>query len=351
MSGRIGLVSAIGLLGVFLLGCGDLDQGSSLGLVDANESRAVLEYAEKWSGWEILPSSIWTAELAGGAMSRLKSSRVQAGLQASGDYYVAEVPTDSGDGSRIVAGQFSADDEWTVYSGSVRLTGRIYPQVALDGTRAVYRTPGGLVVYDLAQRSVAKTIGLATPPVELLAVGGSYAAIMLDTVSGRVLLVNLEDGTSFEPPDGPEGLQAAFWDAAISDTELVTGAYSPEADLRAAILALDLTSRTWRVVADYGRSPSWGLLGWSVAVQGADDDVVVVLQVGSPWQRALELVDRTTGTRTQIASGALDAPSCALLRNGRVYWLDTRQGAIQVYNVATGLPGTYLLDLPEGWKF
>ncbi len=350
MGRRSGLMIAVVSLGVFLLGCGDLDEGSSLALIDAHDSRAVLEYAEQWSGWEILPSSIWTAELPGGAMSRFKTSRVQADLQARGDYYVAEVPTDGGDGSRIVAGQFSTDEEWTLYSSSVRLTGRIYRQVVLDGERAVYRTTGGLVVYHLVQRSVTKTIDLPTPPVELLAAGGSYAAITLDTLTGRTLLVNLEDGTSFEPPSGPEGLQAAFWDAAITDTELVSGAYSNEVDARAAILALDLTDRTWRIVADYGRSPSWGLLGWSVAVQGADDQVVRVTQVGSPWQQALELVDLVTGTRTQIASGALTAPSCALLRGGRVYWLATVRGAIQVYDVATGLPGTYLLDLPAGWK-
>jgi len=38
------------------------------------------------------------------------------------------------------------------------------------------------------------------------------------------------------------------------------------------------------------------------------------------------------------------------VRGGRVYWLATVRGAIQVYDVATGLPGTYLLDLPAGWK-
>ena len=349
MSTRSKLVIAAGLLAAVLAGCGNWpdQQGSAVSLVDANGERAVLEYAKNWSGWEILPSSIWVAQLPAGDTSRFKDARVQNDLQAGGDYYVAERPTD--EGSRVVAGQFSTGDEWTLLRRSVRLEGRILREVVLDGDRAVYRTPDGLTVYSLPQRAVLKTVPLAEPAVELLAVGGKYAVIGLDDRYERRALVNLDEGTASEPPAPPDGFDAMYFDAAVSDTALITAGFTEggEGGVSAAILILDLPAQTWRILADYGSNPGGQVIGRAISVMGADEQVVLV-STTELLSRSLELVDRTTGERTAVTTDTLTTPSCALLRAGRVYWADQTLGAIRAFDVTTHETSTYPTGSPLG---
>jgi hypothetical protein len=346
---RSRFVIAAGLLVAVLAGCPNLTgpQQSSLSLVDANSQRAVLEYAKNWSGWEILPSSIWVANLPAGDTSRFRAARVQTDLQAAGDFYVAERPTDNGKGSRVVAGQFSTGDEWTLLRGNVRLTGRIFRQVMLEGDRAVYRSPAGLTVYSLSQRAVLKTIPLTEPAVELLAVGGKYALIALDQSDNRRALVNLDDGTAAEPPAAPNGFKGFFFDAALSDTALITAALTDESagPVSAAILILDLPAQTWRILADYGQNPGGHATSRSPAVQGATEQVVLVSLTDGRSQRSFELIDRATGERTAVANLPLE-PSCAILRGNQIYWVDPTLGVIWTYDVTTHATSTYPANLP-----
>ena len=345
---RSRIAVTIALFATALAGCGNWpDQGgNALWLIDASRDRAVLEYAANWSGWMIMPSSIWVAPLPAGDASRFKEARVQADLQADGDYYVAERPTD--DGSRIVAGRFSTGDEWTLLRRDVRLEGRIFREVVLDGDRAAYRTPDGLSVYSLTQREILQTVPLSEPAVELLAVGGRYALISLDDRYSRYALVDLEDGTSDEPPTAPDGLHAMYYDAALSNAALITAAYREGGDGGAsyAILILDLPARTWRVLADYGASPGGLTTSRTLAVLGADQNVVLVSVIGLLGAQSLELIDRATGERSAITAPLPSSPGCALLRAGQVYWVEQTPGVIRAFDVATRQISTYPADPP-----
>jgi hypothetical protein len=334
-----------------LADCGSLpgEDDSSLSLVDVSGGQAVLEYAKHWNGWETLPSSIWLAGLSTGDTSRFKGARVQYDLQASGDYYVAERPSDDGKSSRVVAGQFSTHEEWTLLERRAQLGGRYLREVVLDGSRAVYRSDDGLTVYDLPGRAVLQTVPLPEPPVELLAVGGKYAVIALDPSYSQYRLVNLEDGLVAEPPAAPNGFSAMFFDATLSDTALLTAGTIEEGGQSrgAAILELDLPGQTWHILADYGPNPGGDPTSRALGVRGADEHVVLVSVIEPLAGTTLELLARATGERTVITTESLaTTPLCALLRAGRVYWVNPLLGAIQAVDTATGETSLHAVDLP-----
>jgi hypothetical protein len=334
----------VAVLTTSLIGCGNpWADDSSLSLVDAGNDRAVLEYARHWSGWEILPSSIWVADLNAGETSRFKAAHKQADLQAGGDYYVAERASDNGQGSLIVAGQFSTGDEWTLRERDVALKGRLLRQIVLDGDRAVYRTDSGLTIYGLPERAVRKTLTLAVTPVELLAVGGHYAVISTNAQSGGNALVNLDDGSITEPPAAPDNYAPQYFDAAVSDSGLVTGA--SKSNGAEAVLVLDLPAQTWRVLAEFTHL-SGAIATGALVVRGADESVVLVSQSEQFSQQSLELVDRATGARTAVTTALTLDPFSALLRDGRVFWIDRAASVIGTFDVTTHVQMAYPMNFP-----
>ncbi|MEW6251983.1 MAG: hypothetical protein AB1716_15180 [Planctomycetota bacterium] len=338
------------VIGLALLpgGCpGNADSESALRLLDVNSGQAVLQYYNAWNGWETLPSSIWLADLAEGTTRRVEPALVQYGLQAAGDFYIAERPADDGARSRVVAGQFSTGDEWTVVTRDEALGGRYFPAAALDGERVVVRVPAGLLIYGLSSRTARQTVPLTEPAVELLAAKGSQALVSFSSSYTAYALVNLADGELTELPDAAEGYTPRYANAFVSDSELIAPAFVPEGEttVRQAVLRLDLATSTWETLFDYGPGPSETRV---VGLFGVDDEGALVFVAEGPWDWTLELLARDGGRAIVARLVLSDWPATAVLRDGRISWLSHSQRAVMTYEVGTAKTTVQTLEKLPG---
>ena len=331
-------------------GCGLIEEDSTLlSFLGVVGDRAYFEYYNEYSGWVVLPSSIWEVDLTSGDTKKIAATGVRYDTQISDDFYVAERPTDDDKGSRIVAKRISTGEKTVVLERDVQLGGRYDRVFVLVGNRVVALTDDGLLVYDLAANQVENEIDVAGSLVELLAASDEWALVTLNfPYSADELLVNLSTGDVLTVPAMANGQIGLFFDAAFADDYMFTASLpSDEAqtDTR-AVQALHIPTLTWSVLADYGESSSVAFAPATLVVTGADDTHVLA-QHSVPFRQArLDLISRTSGERQEIdqSTGFNVGPWCAHLCEGRVYWIDD---GLVVHDLASGERATTPLNVPN----
>ena len=205
-------------------GCGLIEEDSTLlSFLGVVGDRAYFEYYNEYSGWVVLPSSIWEVDLTSGDTKKIAATGVRYDTQISDDFYVAERPTDDDKGSRIVAKRISTGEKTVVLERDVQLGGRYDRVFVLVGNRVVALTDDGLLVYDLAANQVENEIDVAGSLVELLAASDEWALVTLNfPYSADELLVNLSTGDVLTVPAMANGQIGLFFDAAFADDYMFT---------------------------------------------------------------------------------------------------------------------------------
>lgn len=339
-------------------GCpGIFEDEPSLRLTDVSNGHAVLQYYTRYSGFETLPSTVWDVDLDSAQTQKVRNARRRFDLQVSGDFYVAEVPDDDDlDGSLVVGGRFSAKREFTVARRNVRLSGRYDRAVALDGSRAVVRTAGGLLVYDLAAESAQNTVEVTDPVAVIHAVGGDHALVVRGSVhSGEVVLVNLSSSAINIPPTVPDGLEPNYFDAVIRDGVVYTGAIrfdSHPAPTQAAIVRFDIEQSAWSVLAVFELDEQSFVSG-GVTVDDVSDEYVLAHSLDYATQLDLILIDRRTGECSAIPNPALIPVGCSrVIRGGTIYWVESTTNqrnsdwSLTAYDIAAGTKKSRTLTFP-----
>ena len=343
------IVSVAVLSLVTITGCPDIwENQPALFLVGVTDGQACLQHFAEWSGFDTLPSTLWTVDTDTGATDSLQTAVTQYDVQTDGEYYVAERPTTDNQGSQVVAVEIASDEEIVVLERDVVLGGRYDREFVLVDGIVVARTDDGLLLYDLDARAVLREIELDDPIVEIHAASAKWALVRRDNVhAGDDLIVNLTTGDVDEVPALPGDATGYFYDAAIVGDDVLTSSWVESAagisDL--AVQTLNISTLTWDTLAEFDGTGS-GFTPQIVYVDGADETHVLIQVFKAYLGCRLEVVERVTGDRTLIAemSGLMTITFDACLDGGVVYWIDTEQNKLRNYTIDGGAEHTVPLD-------
>jgi hypothetical protein len=180
--------------------------GSSLYLLHASDETAYFEHYVEWSGFDVLPSTIWKVDLASGESTRVADAGVRYDTQGNADYFASEQPTNDNQGSRVVATRISTGHEIVVLERDIELGGRYDSVFALLEDRVVALADNGVLVYDLSAEQVDRTIAVTGSLQELLVANEEWALVSrVDGWSKTFLLVNLTTDEVVTIPDMDNG--------------------------------------------------------------------------------------------------------------------------------------------------
>lgn len=352
-SRRVFLVAA-GMAMLWLGGCFLPGTGSSLFLLHASDDAAYFEYYEQWSGFDVLPSTVWKVDLATGEATRVADAGVRYDTQANDAYYAFEEPIDNNQRSRIVATRISTGHEIVVAERDVQLGGKYYRVFSLLDDRVVALTDNGVLVYDLSAEQVDRTIAVAGNLRELLAANEEWALVSRNDVTSTThLLVNLTTDEVVTIPEMTNG-HGLFFDAAIADDGLFTGSFANEDTpvTTHTIQAFHIPTQTWSTLTNFGTSNSNAIPPVSVLVKGANATHVLA-EYSHDGVASAEWIDRATGDSQQLISvanpfgGATVRPQ---LQGDNVCWLSEGASAETVLvtcDPATGSTTTTPVNVPN----
>jgi hypothetical protein len=354
-SRRVFLVAA-GMAMLWLGGCFLPGTGSSLFLLHASDDAAYFEYYEQWSGFDVLPSTVWKVDLTTGQTTRVADAGVRYDTKANDAYYAFEEPIDNNERSRIVATRISTGHEIVVAERDVQLGGKYDRVFALLDDHVVALTGNSVLVYDLSAEQVERTIAVVGTPVELLAANEEWALIERNNLLLRThVLINLTTEESILIPEtGTVDADLSYFDAAIVDDYLFTSnvANTDNPTTPYTVQAFHIPTQTWSTLTNFGTSNSNAIPPVSVLVKGANATHVLA-EYSHDGVASAEWIDRATGDSQQLISvanpfgGATVRPQ---LRGDNVCWLSegaSAETALVTYAPATGSTTTTPVNVPN----
>ncbi|MCH8968031.1 MAG: hypothetical protein IIA66_02805, partial [Planctomycetes bacterium] len=138
-----------------LSGCGGtFDETGSTSIVGVDEDHVFSRHFETYSGWEVLPSSLWSVDIDSGQTRRIQDATIQAGPQAGGDFYVTELKRGDGTRGRLVGVQISTGRRMVIHERDLNWGTSFDTQHLLDGDRVLLLVGAELILYDLVAGSV-----------------------------------------------------------------------------------------------------------------------------------------------------------------------------------------------------
>ena len=343
-----------------LSGCGGtFEETGSTSIVGIDEDHVLIEHFQEYSGWEVLPSSLWSMDIDSGQTRRIQNATIQAGPQAGGDYYVTELKRGDGTRGRLVGVQISTGRRMVIHERDLNWGTSFDTQHLLDGDRVLLLAGAELILYDLVTGSVTKTIELPETTTDLLALGEDQAVIRLgdDAAEELVAVVNLGNGEILEFPPAPGNRQPLYLDTQLSHDWLVVSRFEKidEQTWRNDVLAFHIPTLEWHVLAQSETfeflTPSFLLPVALVFVTGIGESHVLVendkYDLFGGYSR-IELIELATKTRKTIfempqsilASSGFLSPA---LRGNEVFWINPLLNALHVYNIQTESLDTKLL--------
>ncbi len=345
-----------------LSGCGGIfDETGSTSIVGVDEDQVFFQHFNTYSGWEVLPSSLWSMDLDSGQTRRIQDATIQAGPQAGGDYYVTELKRGDGTRGRLVGVQISTGRRMVIHERDLNWGTSFETQHLLNRDRVLFLGGEELILYDLVTGSITATIELPEGTSDLLAFGEDQAAIRLgdNAADEHAAVVNLDNGEILEFPPAPGNAQPFYLDTHLSHDWLVVSRFEQidEQKSRNDILAFHIPTREWRVLAQsdtFEFDPaSFSFLGSFVT--GISESDVLVEHTNYDLldgYSQLELIELETGIGAMI----FEMPQSILtfsgflspaLRGNEVFWNNPLLNALHVYNIQTENLETKLL--PESF--
>jgi len=352
-------VSKVTCLGLVLIaGCGGFFLGPSEGMyiVGVDGDHVYLQYYPEDSGFTVLPSSIWSLDLATTQTKRIHEATPQSGVHVSGDHYAAELVRDGETWGKVVTYDISTGRRTDLYERAIQ-PATAWPSIhAISGDRVVVLAEGELRVFDVADGTLLQTIDVPDDAYEVAAFEGN---LVLLTIGGRgfdeeeALLVNLSSEDQLVIPPPPGGGQPVYPASALTPRYLAVASQQEldAATARNEVLLFDIPSATWRVFAQDDSYPVDSFSFPVLFVYGLDDARVIVERfdalAASKW--AIEAIDLESAERTVITGGTLSPwtafPTTPLLLDGRLYWLDPALPRVVVHDLESGHEQSVLIDL------
>lgn len=353
---RFRIVWFLSYLTVSLAGCGDFlaSPDSRVELVGTAPGQVFLQYHKSYTGFNVLPSSIWSVDPDAGTSRRIRESTRQFGVEVEGDFMVTELVRDGEARGRIIAVQISTGKTIELHTRTLHLAANDPIIHGLSDGRAAVITPSGLLVFDLPNPAPAMTVELPEDTFALTAFKGELVLVSrgIEYLSEGVVLVDLATGASLEIP-APPGGHTFLTDAMLGSSAIAFSAVSQidEDRARNQVLLFDIPTQSWRVLAEDEPYNSDGIPAL-LSVAGHDEERVVIeawdaRNADGNW--CIESIDKVTAARTIIAQptgSVVPVPVLPMLSDGRVYWVDPILPVLIVHDLQSGERAVVPLDLP-----
>ena len=343
-------------------GCGQgLSDSDDVTIVGVDGDRVFYRYFVPSSSFDTVPSSLWELDLATEKSRRFLEATRQISPQIAGDYYVTELVREEGTVGRVVVGKIGVSRRRVIHERALQPHVSTPTNHLAGGDFAAVLIGGDLLVTEVSDPDSQRTIALPACVRRLIALDDTRAFLICEPRSSsseevaNLVMIDLVTEEVTEFPPAPGSGQPSYLDAHLSDSHLVVGRVNSESgeDRINQILSLDLTTGTWRVVADLGPFELASGAVSPVIVKGLEGNDILVERfrfhpLQSEW--SLRIIDLESGASETIVqrSGTFHLiPKGGALSGGRVIWYEPVLEMIAVRDLFLDETSLFPVRLPN----